>query len=325
MNGEQVPLRVRLEGPGTRNGRILLADLVHFGRNLQAAVDRVARVLMGHATSLRPGKKPKGIQTLCALQVVALGSGSFELAVDLAREQVMLDDFDLGMHALEHLVGGLDDVASERAELPPGYDVGVLLSWRDSGKLLDRGIDLIEFDLRTGRVSRRAKYDREVHARVVARIQEPIQNRRSFEGRLLMADFKETGPRCRLHLATGRTIPCSFEFGKYDLVLSGLLHRVRITGDADINPVTGEVANLKIEDLEVIESEPTVDVENVIFAPPDFWHGVDIDTLAEVQHVRPVARLEALFGEFWPPEEDVDEAIRVIREHRRADPGQGRP
>lgn len=325
VHGEQVPLRVRLQGPGARNGRILLTDLVHFGHNLQTAVDRVARVLMGDATSIRPGKKPREIQTLCALQVVALESGSFELAVDLARQQAVLEDVDLGIQALEHLVTGIDAVASERAALPPGYDLGVLLSWRDSGRLLDRGIDQIEFQLHTRHVSRTTRYDRRVHARVVERIQEPIKNRRSFEGRLLMADFKETGPRCRLHLATGRAIPCSFDYGKYELVLSGLLRHVRVTGDADINPATGEVSNLNIEDLEVLETDPTAELENVVLAPHDFWKDVDIHTLAEAQQVRPVARLEALVGDFWPPDEEVDEVIRAIHGHRRLDRGRGAP
>lgn len=63
-----IPLRVRLRRPGVPEGRILLlSDLVKFGRQLQTAVDRVARMLSGEAVSARPGRRPEHIRSAYAL------------------------------------------------------------------------------------------------------------------------------------------------------------------------------------------------------------------------------------------------------------------
>ena len=322
-NTNDVPLQVRFEGPGARKGRILLADLVFFGRHLQSAVDRVARALSGDARSARPGKKPRGIQASCALQVVALEPASFQLTLDLARDQMQLEDLDLGVQALERLVAGIEEVAGEHPELPSGYDTGVLESWREAGKLLERGIDQIEFRLQTSRVARVVQYNSQVHARVLARTLEPVQNRRSFEGRLLMADFKETGPRCRLHLPTGESIPCSFDYGKYESVLAGLLQHVRITGEAHVDPRTGEVQNLRIDDLEVLENNQTIDPNPIHSTSSGFWQGLGIDELAQAQKVQPVEHLEVLYGDFWPANENVDDVVREIYQRRRSDRQRG--
>jgi hypothetical protein len=56
-----------------------------------------------------------------------------------------------------------------------------------------KGIETITFDLRTRKGRWVSRYTREVHTHVVSRIQEPIENRGTIEGRLLMGDFKETG------------------------------------------------------------------------------------------------------------------------------------
>jgi hypothetical protein len=89
-------LRVRPRGPGVRDGRIPSEDLVRFGRQLQTAVDRVAKVLGGQTASVRPGCRPDQIRAACALEVVALGRGSFELAIDLRREQRALPGMERG-------------------------------------------------------------------------------------------------------------------------------------------------------------------------------------------------------------------------------------
>ncbi|MDQ3776822.1 MAG: hypothetical protein M3461_21970 [Pseudomonadota bacterium] len=94
------PLRVRLRGPGVPAGRILLSDLVKFGRQLQTAVDRVARVLSGEAVSARPGRRPEHLRSAFALEVVAIEPGGFELALDFRRDQTALPGMDMGETAL---------------------------------------------------------------------------------------------------------------------------------------------------------------------------------------------------------------------------------
>lgn len=316
-------LLVRLDGPEVRGGRIPLSDLVLFGRHLQSAVYRVARVLLGDGRSVRPGKKPKGIESSCTLEVVAFQPGSFQMSLDLPRDQLQFEDTDLGVQALEHLIAGIDGLASDRPTLPAGYDEGVLFSWREAGKLLDHGLDKIEFRLNTHRAPQVAFYTTKVHHRVVERILEPVQNQRSFEGRLLMADFRETGRRCRLNLPTGESIPCSFDDAKTDLILAGLLQHVRVTGEAEIDAVTGKIERVRIEDLEVLENGSDYGLPTIAPRAAGFWSGQSIEALAEEQGVRPVARLEQLYGNFWPEDEDINEALDHIYERRRLDRDRG--
>jgi len=44
---------------------------------------------------------------------------------------------------------------------------------------------------------------------------------------------------------------------------------------------------------------------------------IDIDSLAKDQGVSPCTSIEALKGDFWPPDEDLDEFVATIREGRR--------
>ncbi len=50
-----------------------------------------------------------------------------------------------------------------------------------------------------------------------------------------------------------------------------------------------------------------------------FWLGATLGQLAKAQGVRPVRKLEDLYGDFWPDEDYIDEAIRGLDELRRRD------
>ncbi|HET8629035.1 MAG TPA: hypothetical protein VFL91_16560 [Thermomicrobiales bacterium] len=45
----------------------------------------------------------------------------------------------------------------------------------------------------------------------------------------------------------------------------------------------------------------------------------DLETLAAQQGVGPVTDFDALFGDFWPEDESVDDFIAAVREWRRED------
>jgi hypothetical protein len=80
----ETSLRVHLEGAAVKHHRICLEDLILLGRHLQAAVDRVGRILVGQSTSLRRGKRPEDVRALCSLQVAGLsGGGSITLECHL--------------------------------------------------------------------------------------------------------------------------------------------------------------------------------------------------------------------------------------------------
>ena len=309
------PLAVQLDGPAVERHRIALRDLVLLGSQLQTAVDRVARVLIGQDDSARPGRTPSEILECCTLDLVAVEEGSLTLVCDLARREQSTLFEDLGEEALQALIEGVGALKGE-GDMPRGFDAGVLLALRESGKLLDRGIDSISFVLQTRSGDVRATYGRDTHERVVARIQQPIENRRVVEGRLLMGDFKETGFRCRLHPPAGKPIRCDFGEAQKEAVLGALTKYVRLVGEA--REVSGEIASLSIEDVELLDVFPSdaslMDAGSGFF---DVAH--DLESLAKEQCVRPAVDLDELVGDFWPGDESVDEFLAAVRSWRLDD------
>lgn len=311
-----VPLRVRLTGPGVPEGRILLSDLVKFGRELQTAVDRVARVLSGEAVSARPGRRPESIRSACALEVVAIEAGSFELALDFRRDQAALPGMDMGEAALEKLVAGIHGVAANEEALPAGYDEGVLAAWREAGAVFAHGVDAIEFHLRTstGRID--AAYDSGVHRRVVERIQGPVHNRRTVEGRLLMADFKEARFKCRVHPPIGSAVECDFDEKLEEAVYDNLRAFVRVTGEAEEDPETKRIKRLKIADIEPLEVETAVGS----ISPEDFWRDATVEDLAASQGVLLPQDVDQGVGEaadLWENDADFEAFVGGIYQRRR--------
>ena len=311
-----VPLRVRLRGPGVPEGRILLSDLVKFGRHLQTAVDRVARVLSGEAVSARPGRRPEHIQSACALEVVAIEPGSFELALDFRRDQTALPGMDMGETALEKLVVGIEGVAADEGALPAGYDEGVLAAWREAGAVFAHGVDAIDFHLRTSTARIDAAYDSGVHRRVVERIQGPVHNRRTFEGRLLMADFQEARFKCRVHPPVGSPVECDFDETLEEVVYDNLRAFVRVTGEAEEDPEMKRIKRLKIVDIEPLE----VETEAQSISPDEFWHSLTLEELAAEQGIKVPQPLDSVIGaaaDLWEDDRDTEAFVAEIYERRR--------
>src|SRR5438128_1369719 len=93
-------MTIHLEGPAVSNHRIPLQDLVLFGQQWQTAVNRVARVLLGQASSAQAGRTPGEIEEACALDVVALYGGSVQLVCDLPQNKQLTFTEDLGEEAI---------------------------------------------------------------------------------------------------------------------------------------------------------------------------------------------------------------------------------
>jgi hypothetical protein len=311
----EIPLRVRLKGPGVPEGRILLSDLVRFGRQLQTAVDRVALVLSGHAVSARRGRRPDHVRTACALEVVALEAGSFELALDFRRDQPMFPGMDGGEDVLEKLISGIELVVTDRDELPVGYDSGVLNAWRDVGVVFGHGVEAIDFRLRTSRASLETTYGPDHHRRVVARIHGPLLNRRSVEGRLLMADFKETRFKCRVHPSVGVPVECVFDESMEELVYENLRSFVRVTGEGEVDPETQGLRRLKIADIEPLEVESKAGS----FSAEEFWREPTVEEVAAEQGVTIPQDLELGLGEaadLWEDDADFEAFVAGIYQRR---------
>lgn len=309
------PLVVRLEGPAVENHRIALRDLVLLGTHLQSAVDRVARILIGQRESTRPGRTPSEIVNCCTLELLALQEGSLALVCDLPQREQSTLFADLGEETLEVLVEGIGLLGDDKT-LPRAFDSGVLLAVREGGKLLDRGIDRISFELKTRHGEKSASYTQAVHAKVVERIQRPTENRRAVEGRLLMGDFKESALRCRLHPAIGRPISCQFGDAQKDAVLAALTKYVRLFGET--REVKGDVVSMIIEDIEVMDTPSTGGTEEEVSAA--FFDAVsDLAALASEQGVEPIDDPDRLVADFWPIDESADEFLAAVDSWRSED------
>ncbi len=311
---------MKLEGPGVKPGRVRLEDFLRLGQEMLRAVERVALVLQGSAESQRAGRRPQDIRAAVSLDVVGVTHGSPSAVIHFERSdtQLSIPDFDLGLQSFEKFVEGLGAVTSGGEVYPPGYDAGVLLAIRDAGRLFDRGIDCIEFTLNHRAQPLRVLYNRDGYARVQQRIVGPQLNKRTIEGRLLMADFKERGSRLRVHPSSGDPVICLFDESLRDDVYRSILHFVRVTGEAKEDPVLNKIVSITISDIERVEAKEDQAIEILPSGAPllgDFWQAMSFDELAAAQGVRPLTHIDALVGS-WPGEvnDGFEESVHNLRQ-----------
>ena len=311
---------MKLEGPGVKPGRVRLEDFLRLGQEMLRAVERVALVLQGSAESQRAGRRPQDIRAAVSLDVVGITHGSPSAVIRFERSdtQLSIPDFDLGLQSFEKFVEGLGAVTSGGEAYPPGYDAGVLLAIRDAGRLFDRGVDLIEFTLNYRAEPLHVLYNRDGYARVQQRIIGPQLNKRTIEGRLLMADFKERGSRLRVHPSSGDPVICLFSDSLRDEVYRSILHFVRVTGEAKEDPISHKIVSITISDIERVEAKEDQAVEILPSGAPlpgDFWQSMSFDELAAAQGVRPLTHIDALVGS-WPGDvnDGFEESVHKLRQ-----------
>lgn len=304
-------LRVRVEGPAVASGRIAVDHLVVLVRQVQAAIERIALVLRGEE-GLRPGRRPADIERLTRLEVVALEPGSVVVALDLRRDQLQLEGMDPGREAARRLVEGLIAL-EQREELPRGWDPGVVLAFREATNLFRRGIERVDLSLQTDdyrRTARLGAADAERFARLATRW---VSNRRTVEGRLLMADFKEWATRCRVHPPMGLPVECTFDEAHRQAVLDALTKYVRVTGEAEVDPDTSRIRRLVIADIEILDWEGTE------ATTASFWEPIPTEELAVMQRAKPVARVEELAADIWESTEEREAFLADVYAARTAD------
>ncbi|MFH0983400.1 MAG: hypothetical protein V2A79_17925 [Planctomycetota bacterium] len=312
-------LKVRFDGDAVGASKIPVAHLLRFLGNLTKALQRMGRVLAGESESVRRGAQPRMIKDEVALDLVLLTHGSPAAVLGFERRQTetSLPGLDLGLDILEKAIDGLSAVQKSNEVLPAGYDAGVLMAWRDVGTLFAQGVKRIEFTLNHRDTPRTTAFTPEGFTCIQTRIKGPQTNIRTIEGRLLMADFKEHGTRCRVHPSAGDPVLCLFDEEQKDEVLEDMLHYVRIVGEAKEDPVTGRIASIKIHDIERLEGRENEAANLLPQGTPiarDFWDSPTLEELARSQDVQPMADVRALFGT-WPGEDDdgFEAAIDELR------------
>lgn len=317
MNNDDPLLKIRFDGEAVGLGRIPVTHLLSFLTNMNKALQRIGRVLAGEAESVRRGPQPRSIKEEVALDLVLLTHGSPAAVLGFERRQTnaALPGMDMGLDILEKALDGLTAVQAADDILPSGYDTGVLMAWRDAGTLFSKGISSIDFTLNRIEAPLMTNLTPQGFARIQERIKGPQTNIRTIEGRLLMADFKEHGTRCRVHPSAGEPVLCLFDEEQRDEVLDDILRYVRIVGEAKEDPLTGKIASIKIHDIERLEEREGEAADLLPQGTPisrNFWESPTLDELAQAQNLRPMADVRALFGT-WPGdmgdgfEQDVDD------------------
>ncbi len=318
MNRNDPLLKIRFDGQAVGPGKIPVAHLLRFLTNMNKALQRTGRVLTGDAESVRRGPQPRSIKEEVALDLVLLRPGSPAAVLGFERRQTQaLPGMDLGLEILEKALCGLSAVQGADDKLPAGYDAGVLMAWRDAGILFGRGITKIDFTLNHRETPLTTTFTPEGCTRIQERIKGPQTNIRTIEGRLLMADFKEHGTRCRVHPSAGEPVLCLFDEEQKDEVLEDILQYVRIIGEAKEDPLTGRIASIKIHDIERLEDLENEAADLLPQGTPialDFWESPTLEELVQAQNVSPMTDIRALFGT-WPGEinDGFEETIDELR------------
>jgi len=314
-------LKIRFDGEAVGPGKIPVAHLLRFLVSFNKALQRTGRVLAGESDSARRGPQLRSIKDEVAFDLVLLthGSPAAVLGFEKRQTQPSLPGMDFGLEILEKALGGLTVTQETNGAMPAGYDAGVLMAWRDAGVLFRQGVSSIQFTLNHRDSPVTTLFTPDGFARIQERIKGPLINIRTIEGRLLMADFKEHGTRCRVHPAVGEPVLCLFDEEQKDEVLEDILQYVRIVGEAKEDPVTGKIASIKIHDIERLEDHEGEATDLLPQGTPisrDFWESPTLAELALSQNVNPMADVRALFGT-WPGEVDdgFEAAVDELR-HR---------
>lgn len=323
MKNPQPVLKIRFEGDAVGPARIPVSHLLQFLTHLTRAVQRTGCALGGDDDSKHKGPQPQSIKTEVSLDLVSLTQGSpvAVLGFERSKLQESLPGMDRGLEIIEKTLEGLVSIQEAADTLPQGCNAGVLMAWRDAGMLFAKGINRIEFTLNHRKTPLKATYTPKGFTRIQQRIQGPQTNIRDVKGRLLMADFKEHGTRCRIHPAVGEPILCLFDEEQKDEVLEDMLRYVRIVGEAKEDPATGKITTIKIHDIERLEERENESAELLPQGTPvgyGFWDSPTLEALAESQQVKPMKDIRTLFGT-WPGElnDGFEEAIDALR-HSRA-------
>ena len=289
MSDSMPLLKIRFDGEAIGSGTIPVAHLLRFLSSFNKALQRTGRVLLGETESAKRGRQPHSIKEELDLNLVLLthGSPATVLGFEKRNSQSFIPGMDFGLETIEKAIEGLGHIQQSGESLPVGCDVGVLMAWRDAGILFSQGVKKIEFKLNHQEKPRATVFTSEGFSRIQERIKGPQTNIRTIEGRLLLADFKEHGTRCRVHPPVGDPVLCLFNEEQKDEVLDDILHYVQIVGEAKEDPITGKITSIRINDIVRLEDREEEAKDLLPQGTPlaqSFWESPSIEELGGGPH-----------------------------------------
>lgn len=311
--GSPPRLTVKIDGPKVGTARLAISDLAEIGRRIQQALKRIGRVLYGDE-SQRQGRDRADIEELCELFMVDWKPGSAVAELELGAPPAQLSMFGyIGEASVQSLVAGMTairDLNLDSPVLPAGFDRGVLQSCHALAKVLDHGINSIDFTAQNGKVGAQCRLDRSFRNRIVQLLSLPIDvSETARTGRLeeLNGHVSLTG---RLWEPDGTKWVCHFQPEHLDRLPEAWMRTVRVVGKAIIGE--GKERILHVSSLVILDAE--LDESS---SPPEatFWQSQSLDDLAELQGVLPVDDLDEI-SNLWPQDDDADELIGHIVSER---------
>lgn len=317
-----VYITIRVEGPEVGPGRMRLNDFLRITGEFSVAAKRVAMVLQSAKSSTR-GRRSDELHESLSLDLVAFTQGSPAAVVHLERSlgQALMP-FDLGENAYRALLQGLETLDDNAIAWPEGFDVGVALAISDMSQTFRRGVSRVSFTLnhRTRPVT--ATLDEAKFVKVRVRLAKPEPEIVTLEGRLMMVDLKESGPKFRIDRSFGTSVICDFGDEIGSKIPEFLKSYVRVQGRADYN-ADNEITRFHVLSIERVgEGEAgnlfSLPSETPRFDPEAFWKSKSIEELAKEQGLETAPELEKFMGG-WPPEELNDDFENVYVKWRQSD------
>lgn len=319
MNKKEYFLTVILEGESVKSGRIPVSYLLEFLASFQKVLYRIGESILCNRDSTRKGPKPKDLKSIVEIDLVEIthGSPSTLLCFDKRMEQAWLLGEEIHLQIFETFLKGLKQAQTPNEVLPNGFDRGVLFALRDMGKLFHKQVKTIKFKFNPRPQPLEVKYTPEGFDVIQKHILGTQSQLTTIEGRLIMADFKEEGMRLRIHPPIGEPVFCIFYEEQKEEVLENLLRRVRISGEAIKDPLTGKINKVRIHDIEPLEefSEAIKEIPFGTEQSYDFWKSWTLEDLAKLQEVQPITDITALYST-WPGESDdgFEQFIHELRQ-----------
>lgn len=285
-------LTITVDGDLASGGRLALSELARIAGELQAELERVARVLAG--SDNRTGRRPADIVEGTRLDLVGFRSGSAVLEVEAHRQEATLLPSLLD-ESLDAFFGGIDALVANPTTLPHGFDRGVVNGLQELTGGLGRAVSTIRID-RPGRSS--VVIDHTVKQAVKSYQRREITEELRISGRLHMGDFAPSALRCRIDTAQG-PVTCDFDSELRDQVLAAMDRVVTAHGAAERWSDSGAIRVLHLSGVEPVNEAETLSVTELIAQ----------------QGVRPIEDSADLAG---PLIDDFDEFLRAIRSLRQA-------